>query len=373
MTKLLNGYDISAYQGTLNVKDVPSDYVIIKATEGTNYVNPYMHKHIQQALESHKPVILYHFGRAGSPIGEGAFFLRNCKPYLPKIDGLCLDDEGFAVTAGGSSWAKEFLDYVTKKTGKRPLLYTGLADENRVNWHPVAQDYKLWVAQYNDMNPHYGYKPRGLYGHLKNWSMNDLAMFQYSATGRLPGYGGDLDLDVFYGTKAELTKNSNINTGDDIEMTWHPLCNPLSQGVFMVTKKSGATLWTAPDNSKEAGSKKLKYGSGWIISGIKNGFVRVAKTKQGEQWVDSRTGVIKFNPVYSNHKMHAQVIIKGPAKLHVKPHDSGYGKNLPLDSKYSVTGIVDVVDRGVDYWYWSLKTESGKTVYINSKKTKVIL
>ena len=198
-------------------------------------------------------------------------------------------------------------------------------------------------------------------------------MFQYSATGRLPNYSGDLDLDVYYGTKADLLKHRISDTSEDEEMTWHPLCDPLAQGVFMVTKKSGATLWTSPDNNKAADAKKLKYGTGWLISGIKDGFVRVAKSKNGERWVDSRTGVVKLNPIHDNHKMHAQIIINGAAKLHEKPHDSGYGKQLPIGSKYAVTGIVDVVDKGIDYWYWSLKTKSGKTVYINSKKTKVIL
>lgn len=370
---MLNGIDISAYQGSLDVRRVPSDFVIVKATEGTNYINPYLTKHVQQALESGKPVILYHFGRAGSPIGEGAHFLRVAKPFLPKLAGLCLDDEGSAVTAGGSTWAKQFLDYVTEKTGSKPILYTGLSDENRINWQPVAKEFKLWIAQYNDMNPHYGYHVRGLYGHIRNWDLKNLVMFQYSATGRLPNYSGDLDLDVYYGTKADLLKHRISDTSEDEEMTWHPLCDPLAQGVFMVTKKSGATLWTSPDNNKAADAKKLKYGTGWLISGIKDGFVRVAKSKNGERWVDSRTGVVKLNPIHDNHKMHAQIIINDVAKLHEKPHDSGYGKQLPIGSKYAVTGIVDVADKGIDYWYWSLKTKSGKTVYINSKKTKVIL
>ena len=369
---MLNGYDISDYQRSLDVTKVKGNFAIIKATEGTNYINPSLHKHVEQAFKSGKLVALYHFGRGGNPRSEGALFLRVAKPYLGRVI-LILDEEGSVVTAVGSTWAKQFLDYVTEKTGTRPWLYTGLSDENRINWRPVAKDYKLWVAQYNDMLPHYGYKARGLYGHLVNWNMRDLVMFQYSATGRLPGYNGDLDLDVFYGSKSDWLKHSNNQTGDDIEMTWHPLCGALDQGVFMITKKSGATVWTGPNNAKKASSKKLSYGTSWLVSKIDNGFVRVSKTKNGEEWIDSRTGVLKLNPVHSNHNIHAQVIIKGPAKLHVKPHDSGYGKKLAINSKYAVTGIVDVVDRGVDYWYWSLKTKSGKTVYINSKKTKVIL
>lgn len=36
----LNGIDISNWQSGINLAVVPCDFVVIKATEGTGYVNP---------------------------------------------------------------------------------------------------------------------------------------------------------------------------------------------------------------------------------------------------------------------------------------------------------------------------------------------
>ncbi|ACT61410.1 hypothetical protein Nizo2726_0404 [Lactiplantibacillus plantarum] len=49
-----------------------------------------------------------------------------------------------------------------------------------------------------------GYQPRDLYGSLKHWKT--AVMFQYTSTGRLPGWNGNLDFDVFYGDEAAWDK-----------------------------------------------------------------------------------------------------------------------------------------------------------------------
>lgn len=36
----MNGIDIASYQTGINLSVVPCDFVIVKATEGTGYVNP---------------------------------------------------------------------------------------------------------------------------------------------------------------------------------------------------------------------------------------------------------------------------------------------------------------------------------------------
>ena len=82
---MLNGIDISDYQRLLNLNNVAGNFAIIKATEGTSYINPSLHRHVEQAFNSGKLVGLYHFSRAGNPTSEAAFFLRVCKPYLKRV------------------------------------------------------------------------------------------------------------------------------------------------------------------------------------------------------------------------------------------------------------------------------------------------
>ena len=70
----MNGIDISSYQAELNAEIVPSDFVIIKATEGTNYINPTWEEQAKQVLQSCKLLGFYHFASTGNPIVEADFF-----------------------------------------------------------------------------------------------------------------------------------------------------------------------------------------------------------------------------------------------------------------------------------------------------------
>ncbi|MGL4246913.1 SH3 domain-containing protein, partial [Lactiplantibacillus plantarum] len=77
--------------------------------------------------------------------------------------------------------------------------------ENSLDWSSVVNaNYGLWIAQYNNYNIVDGYQPRDLYGNLKHWKA--AVMFQYTSTGRLPGWNGNLDFDVFYGDKSAWDK-----------------------------------------------------------------------------------------------------------------------------------------------------------------------
>ena len=354
---VLHGIDVSSYQPGINLKSVPGDFVIVKATEGTNYTNPYFNSQIESALSAGKLIGIYHFASAGNWKNEADYFIRTVKRYVGKAI-LVLDDEGTAVTAGGGIWALNFMNRVYEETGIKPLLYTGLADENRVNWSPVAKKYKLWVAQYNDMNPHYGYKPRSLYGSLRYWKSSTI--FQYSATGILNGWNGSLDLNVFYGNKADWQKlaGSSVDKGSDDEMSWSVKVRADEHvlGGFCVTKRKGASLWTEPNNKKLASSKLLPYNSNWEVLGVSGCFLKLGK----DQWVDSRTGIFKLSPFPSDKNLHCRLSIEGKAKFHEQPHDEGYGKNIPKGTILNAEGFQD------GYF----KTKNG---YVNSAKVKIVL
>lgn len=191
---MLNGYDVSSYQ--TGIKNLSGDFVVVKATEGTNYVNPDFKRQANQALKGGKKLALYHFGRNGNLSNEVKFFCKTVKPYIGKAI-LVLDYEPSNIYV---HWAKCFLDETFKRTGVRPMIYLGLAVENAYNWSPVVKgNYGLWVAQYNNYKTVHGYKPRKMFGSVRHWKY--VAMFQYTSVGRLSGWKGPLDLDVFYGNK----------------------------------------------------------------------------------------------------------------------------------------------------------------------------
>ncbi|MFB9770083.1 LysM peptidoglycan-binding domain-containing protein [Lactiplantibacillus modestisalitolerans] len=205
----LNGFDVASYQAGMNVGKVTGDFVLVKATEGIDYTNPEFNGHVKQTLSAGKKLGVYHFIRNDSDIKQQAdYFLTVVKPYIGKAM-LVLDFEN---TTGstiqnqtGVGLAKQWLDYVYQQTGVRSVLYTGVSCENSLDWSSVVKaNYGLWIAQYNNYNVVNGYQPRDLYGSLKNWKT--AVMFQYTSTGRLPGWNGNLDFDVFYGDKSAWDK-----------------------------------------------------------------------------------------------------------------------------------------------------------------------
>ncbi|KZD92845.1 Phage lysin glycosyl hydrolase family 25 [Lactiplantibacillus plantarum] len=205
----LNGFDVASYQAGMNVSEVAGDFVLVKATEGIDYTNPEFNGHAKQTLSAGKKLGVYHFIRNDSDIKQQAdYFLTVVKPYIGKAM-LVLDFESTTGSTiqnqAGVGLAKQWLDYVYQKTGVRPVLYTGISCENSLDWSSVVKaNYGLWIAQYNNYNVVNGYQPRDLYGSLKNWKT--AVMFQYTSTGRLPGWNGNLDFDVFYGDKSAWDK-----------------------------------------------------------------------------------------------------------------------------------------------------------------------
>ncbi|MBU7497808.1 MULTISPECIES: GH25 family lysozyme [Lactiplantibacillus] len=205
----LKGFDVASYQAGMNVGEAAGDFVLVKATEGIDYTNPEFNGHAKQTLSAGKKLGVYHFIRNDSDIKKQAnYFLTTVKPYIGKAM-LVLDFENTTGSTiqnqAGVGLAKQWLDYVYQQTGVRPVLYTGLSCENALDWSSVVKaNYGLWIAQYNNYDAVIGYQPRDLYGSLKDWKT--AVMFQYTSTGRLPGWNGNLDFDVFYGDKSAWDK-----------------------------------------------------------------------------------------------------------------------------------------------------------------------
>lgn len=192
----MNGIDISAWQRGIDLSVVPADFVIIKATEGTDYVSDDCDRAYQQAKASGKKVGVYHFadGQSSGAI-EANYFIDHCSGYVGEAI-LILDWEADALSQG-PGYAKEFLDTVQSRTGVKPMIYMSGSVANQYDWSSVvAGDYGLWVAYYSIESIN-GYNPDAESYGLNYWS--EAAILQYTSGGNLPGYNGRLDLNVFYG------------------------------------------------------------------------------------------------------------------------------------------------------------------------------
>ena len=196
----LNGIDISNWQRGIDISKVPCDFVIAKATEGIGYVDKSCDGFIQQALKLGKKIGFYHFARPtanNDAIREADYFYNNCRGYFGKGIPI-LDWE--AENKQNVAYAKAWLDRVYQLSGVKPVIYMSESVVNSYDWSSVANaDYGLWVAKYRDNNPDYNYNMAnaGSRPRVKWWKF--YCMWQWTSSGRLNGYNGNLDCNVFYG------------------------------------------------------------------------------------------------------------------------------------------------------------------------------
>lgn len=196
----LNGIDIASYQAGLDFSKVPCDFAIIKATQGTGYTNPDCVRAVEQAMSLGKGVGVYHYISGGNAVAEADFFINSILNWIGKVM-ICLDWELDQNSAwGDESYLEQVINQVIARTGVPPMIYAPASRYNEVA--PVANrnNCGLWIAQYADMNP------TGYQNTPWNEGAYTCAIRQYSSSGRLNGWNGDLDLDKFYGSLDDFRK-----------------------------------------------------------------------------------------------------------------------------------------------------------------------
>ena len=202
----LNGIDVSNWQPTTVCRDVAYEFAIIKATEGTSYVDPHCDGHYQAAKARGKCVGVYHFSRADLHPGtagaqaEAEYFVKNITGYVGNAV-LILDHEAKSAAQGGPAWAKAFLDTVKNLTKVTPVIYGSRSAVCTSTYTEIAQQYPLWVAAYGINNTHTTYAPETDHGQVAPWTAPTI--FQYTSNGHLPNYSAALDINVFYGTATD--------------------------------------------------------------------------------------------------------------------------------------------------------------------------
>ena len=220
MANTQNGIDISNHQASMNLGTVldktKTDFVICKATEGTSFVDKYCNGFISIAEKYGKQFGFYDFARPekNKAVDEAKFFLKHTRGFfnkgIPVLDWESSDKWNVA-------WAKTWLDYVYKETGVKPVIYMSESVVNAYNWKSVADaGYGLWVAKYRDysVDRNYDMSTAGKKPVVKWWKF--YMMWQWTSVGRLTGYSGNLDCDIFYGDDEAWKKYVNsaeISTG----------------------------------------------------------------------------------------------------------------------------------------------------------------
>ena len=189
VNQTLQGIDVSHYQGHIDWRTVARTgevvYVYVKATEGAQLVDDTYITNIQGARKAGLKVGCYHFYRPNvSPQLQfqnmvSVVSLRH-QDLIPIID---VEIRGRDLLPYFQQNLRNFLNMVEQHYRVKPILYTSRDFYNKHLSGPFS-DYKYMIARYAAEVP----------------DLCDNApfvMWQYSASGRVPGIRGNVDRSCF--------------------------------------------------------------------------------------------------------------------------------------------------------------------------------
>lgn len=200
------GIDISSYQGDEVAEIGPEDsltFIICKATEGINVVDPDFDKNIQ-TIQSKKVIYgAYHFYHTDQdPVQQANHFWNTIKAsnVIPEIAPI-VDIEDGSVPQGAArnnsqiqQNLKTFLNTLEQLSGRHPMIYTGYDFGSASLTDPSFASYELWLAEYSGTaQPQVPatWKAKG----YKIWQKRD--NYNINSTQN--------DFDQYHGTKSDLT------------------------------------------------------------------------------------------------------------------------------------------------------------------------
>ncbi len=254
-------YTVDVYSGSGDniIRDPHAQGVIVKATQGTGYVNPKCNHQWDLAGQLGKKRGLYHYAGGGNPVSEAQYFINNIKNYVGQ-GMLIIDWESYQNSAwGNTNWVRQFVDEVHCLTGVWCVIYV----QESALWQVAncANTCAVWVAKYASMN-------------WNSWAVPDMPVSS-GAFGSIAGWqytGGDMDRSIWYldtnawdkfakpGSKPQTEapkptpapSQNNVKYDswtDDLGVKWFK-----ESGKFTITVDEGIVLrWGATTNSSKIG------------------------------------------------------------------------------------------------------------------------
>jgi lysozyme len=149
--KLIYGEDVSNYEPTHDWASTGAKYGIVKATEGTDFIDRAFTRHWAEMAKHDLLRGDYHYGHpANDPVAEADFFLSVVNKQPARTGDLLVLDlettDGKSV-AEVNAWAKTWLERVKAKTGITPMFYSGW--NFATTYGQGLGQYPLWVAHYS--------------------------------------------------------------------------------------------------------------------------------------------------------------------------------------------------------------------------------
>lgn len=240
----LNGVDVSGWQSGIDTYALTADFVIVKATEGTQgtIYNPEYRTMADRAAESGKLIGFYHYANGGDPIAEATCFHEAIRDYKGRaVYALDWEGQGNPTFQSGRDveWCRKFMARIDVLMGGACLLYMSKSECNAYDWSSVA-DHPLWGAEYATMDTYQGYQatPWESSAEWGAWGRY-VAIHQYGFVNPKPNNGGygSLDADILHvdgwqewmGTKSpsereEVPVATRVSLGDIAATIHYDMC-----------------------------------------------------------------------------------------------------------------------------------------------------
>lgn len=196
---LIHGIDVSRYQGPIDwravsgmkIRSVRMDFGFIKATQGTDYVDPYFEQNWGNISKTRLIRGAYHyFDPATDASAQAEHFIHQVilgpGDLAPVLD---VEELGGVTPRKLVDGVRRWIDRVEKQYKVKPIIYSG-ADFYSRYLAAYFSDYPLWVAHY--------YQPCEPRANAK-WKF-----WQHSDRGRVNGIDAEVDFNVFHGSRAAL-------------------------------------------------------------------------------------------------------------------------------------------------------------------------
>ena len=204
---MLTFIDISGWQKGINLSAIlpQINALVVKATDGNNWVDTQCDNFVQQAIKAGVPWGFYHFAENNDATVEADFFHRNCLNYfgygIPILDW----EQGQSI-----DWVNTFVRRINALTGIWPWIYSTASNFNKGG---VESNCMRWIAQWPSVT-------HPTFAQAKTWTKPKadglVGAWQFCSDGRLDGYSGNLDCDLFYGDKEAWLKYAGASSGSEL-------------------------------------------------------------------------------------------------------------------------------------------------------------
>lgn len=192
------GMDISKWQGNLDLTKGNYDFCIVKASEGSGYIDGTFSNRIVQLTELGKLIGTYHFARPDLHKTESKM-IEEAKWYMDCLNKHNLIGRSIMVL----DWEKEpynneslvaaFLYEIYNKTRIKPFIYGSRSKLTKWKDWKIMKEFPIWMAMWPSIE-------RIEIGKCPNFT-NPISseipwlIWQYSSTGIYPEYNGNVDAD----------------------------------------------------------------------------------------------------------------------------------------------------------------------------------